>query len=80
MKYKTKEKIKTTFGFFGMAIIVICWIYPVFFLLVNANKTSAQYSKGDKTEIIFGNQIFENMIKAWNIGLGDGVLNSVFYG
>ena len=80
MNYRSKEKIKTSLGFVGMTLVVVAWIYPVFFLLVNANKTASQYSKGDKTEIIFGTQIFENIVKAWNIGLGDGVLNSLFYG
>ena len=54
MNYRSKEKIKTSLGFVGMTLVVVAWIYPVFFLLVNANKTASQYSKGDKTEIIFG--------------------------
>ena len=63
-----------------MAIIVAAWLYPVFFLIVNANKTASEYSKGSKTEIIWSTSIFENAIKAWNKGIGDGVLNSLLYG
>ena len=63
-----------------MAIIVMAWLYPVFFLVVNANKTASQYAKGDKTEIIWGTSIIDNAITAWNKGIGDGVLNSLLYG
>ena len=80
MNYKTLEKIKTSIGFAGMAIVVICWIYPVFFLVVNANKTASEYAKGEKTEIILGTSFIDNTIKAWNKGIGDGVYNSLIYG
>ncbi len=80
MNYKTKEKVNLTVGYIGMIIVVMAWIYPVFFLIVNANKTASQYSKGDKTEIIFGTAFIDNAIKAWNKGIGDGVLNSLIYG
>ena len=66
MNYKTKEKVNLTVGYIGMIIVVMAWIYPVFFLIVNANKTASQYSKGDKTEIIFGTAFIDNAIKAWN--------------
>ena len=52
MNYKTREKVNLTVGYIGMIIVVMAWIYPVFFLIVNANKTASEYSKGDKTEII----------------------------
>ncbi|MFL2510218.1 MAG: carbohydrate ABC transporter permease [Alphaproteobacteria bacterium] len=80
MNYKTKEKVNLTVGYIGMIIVVMAWIYPVFFLIVNANKTASEYSKGDKTEIIFGTAFIDNAIKAWNKGIGDGVLNSLIYG
>ena len=80
MNYRTIEKIKIITGLSAMAIIVVAWLYPVFFLMVNANKTASEYSKGSKTEIIWGTSIFENAIKAWNKGIGDGVLNSLLYG
>ena len=80
MNYRTIEKIKIITGLSAMAIIVAAWLYPVFFLIVNANKTASEYSKGSKTEIIWGTSIFENAIKAWNKGIGDGVLNSLLYG
>ena len=80
MNYKTIEKIKIITGLSAMAIIVASWLYPVFFLIVNANKTASEYSQGSKTEIIWGTSIFENAIKAWNKGIGDGVLNSLLYG
>ena len=38
--YKSKEKVKAFFGYLAMTIIVMAWVYPVFFLLVNANKTA----------------------------------------
>ena len=41
MNYKTKEKVNLTVGYIGMIIVVMAWIYPVFFLIVNANKTPA---------------------------------------
>ena len=80
MNYRTVEKIKILSGLSAMAIIVMAWLYPVFFLLINANKTASEYSKGDKTEIIWGTSIFKNAVTAWNKGIGDGVLNSLFYG
>ena len=80
MNYKTREKVNLTVGYIGMIIVVMAWIYPVFFLIVNANKTASEYSKGDKTEIIFGTAFIDNAIKAWNKGIGDGVLNSLIYG
>ena len=80
MNYKTKEKVNLTVGYIGMIIVVMAWIYPVFFLIVNANKTASEYSKGDKTEIIFGTAFIDNAIKAWNKGIGDGVVNSLIYG
>ena len=80
MNYRTIEKIKIITGLSAMAIIVAAWLYPVFFLIVNANKTASEYSKGSKTEIIWSTSIFENAIKAWNKGIGDGVLNSLLYG
>ena len=80
INYKSKEKVKAFFGYLAMTIIVIAWVYPVFFLLVNANKTAAQYAKGDKTEIIFGVAIIKNAIRAWNKGIADGVFNSLIYG
>ena len=80
MNFRTIEKIKIITGLSAMAIIVAAWLYPVFFLMVNANKTASEYSKGSKTEIIWGTSIFENAIKAWNKGIGDGVLNSLLYG
>ena len=80
MNYRTIEKIKIVAGLSAMAIIVAAWLYPVFFLMVNANKTASEYSQGSKTEIIWGTSIFENAIKAWNKGIGDGVFNSLLYG
>jgi len=80
MNYRTIEKIKIVAGLSAMAIIVVAWLYPVFFLMVNANKTASEYSQGSKTEIIWGTSIFENAIKAWNKGIGDGVFNSLLYG
>ena len=80
MNYRTIEKIKIVAGLSAMAIIVAAWLYPVFFLMVNANKTASEYSQGSKTEIIWGTSIFENTIKAWNKGIGDGVFNSLLYG
>ena len=80
MNYRTIEKIKIVAGLSAMAIIVAAWLYPVFFLIVNANKTASEYSQGSKTEIIWGTSIFENAIKAWNKGIGDGVFNSLLYG
>ena len=80
MNYRTIEKIKIVVGLSAMAIIVAAWLYPVFFLMVNANKTASEYSQGSKTEIIWGTSIFENAIKAWNKGIGDGVFNSLLYG
>ena len=80
MNYKTIERIKIVTGLSAMAIIVMAWLYPVFFLVVNANKTASQYAKGDKTEIIWGTSIIDNAITAWNKGIGDGVLNSLLYG
>ena len=62
MNYKTKEKVNLTVGYIGMIIVVMAWIYPVFFLIVNANKTASEYSKGDKTEIIFGTAFIDNAI------------------
>ena len=79
MNYRTIEKIKIVVGLSAMAIIVAAWLYPVFFLMVNANKTASEYSQGSKTEIIWGTSIFENAIKAWNKGIGDGVFNSLLY-
>ena len=52
MNYKTIEKIKIITGLSAMAIIVMAWLYPVFFLVVNANKTASQYAKGDKLSLI----------------------------
>ena len=80
MNYRTIEKIKIVAGLSAMAIIVAAWLYPVFFLMVNANKTASEYSQGSKTEIIWGTSILENAIKAWNKGIGDGVFNSLLYG
>ena len=80
MNYRTIEKIKIAAGLSAMAIIVVAWLYPVFFLMVNAYKTASEYSQGSKTEIIWGTSIFENAIKAWNKGIGDGVFNSLLYG
>ena len=36
MNYRTLEKIKIFSGLTAMAIIVMAWLYPVFFLLINA--------------------------------------------
>ena len=80
MNFRTIERIKIFSGLTAMAIIVMAWLYPVFFLVVNANKTASEYAKGSKTEIIWGTSIFENAVTAWNKGIGDGVLNSLFYG
>jgi ABC-type glycerol-3-phosphate transport system permease component len=80
MNYRTLEKIKIFSGLTAMAIIVMAWLYPVFFLLINANKTASEYAKGSKTEIIWGTSIFNNAVTAWNKGIGDGVLNSLLYG
>ena len=60
MNYRTLEKIKIFSGLTAMAIIVMAWLYPVFFLLINANKTASDYAKGSKTEIIWGTSIFNN--------------------
>ena len=78
MNYRTVEKIKILSGLSAMAIIVMAWLYPVFFLLINANKTASEYSKGDKTEIIWGTSIFKIAVTAWYKGIGDGVLNCLF--
>ena len=80
MNYKSKEKVNLTVGYIGMVVVVMAWIYPVFFLIVNANKTASEYAKGEKTEIIFGTAFIDNAIKAWNKGIGDGVFNSLIYG
>ncbi len=80
MNYRAIVKIKLSLGFLAMATVVIAWLYPVFFLVVNANKTASEYAKGDKTEIILGTSFIDNAIKAWNKGIGDGVYNSLLYG
>jgi multiple sugar transport system permease protein len=61
-------------------MLCVFWLLPLGLVTMNAFKEKREYLMGNTWTFPQGFHLLENMVSAWNRGLGKGFLNSIIYG
>lgn len=71
-----RQRLGTSF----MLVVVVFWLFPVIFLVMNAAKTPKDFSTTSRFALPGSFNLWDNFTRAWGQGLGPGFINSLIYG
>lgn len=77
---KSSLAMQRGIAFFVGLFLSVFWILPYLLVGMNAFKDKIEFINSDTWDWPQGFHLFQNMVNAWNTGLGSGFINSLIYG